>query len=66
MEPVAKGDTPVVPQSSDRDSERTANPNGQGAVKQIQGDVTVSKAAAIVLVLALGAHAFFEGIAFGL
>lgn len=28
--------------------------------------VTVSKTAAIVLVLALGAHAFFEGIAFGL
>ena len=27
---------------------------------------TVSKAAAIILVLALGAHAFFEGIAFGL
>ena len=66
MEPVAKGDTPVVPQSSDRDSERTANPSGQAVGKQIQGDVTVSKAAAIVLVLALGAHAFFEGIAFGL
>ncbi len=28
--------------------------------------MTVSKTAAIVLVLALGAHAFFEGIAFGL
>lgn len=27
---------------------------------------TVSKTAAIILVLALGAHAFFEGIAFGL
>ena len=28
--------------------------------------ITVSKTAAIILVLALGAHAFFEGIAFGL
>ena len=28
--------------------------------------VTVSKTAAIILVLALGAHSFFEGIAFGL
>ena len=28
--------------------------------------MTVSKASAIILVLALGAHAFFEGIAFGL
>ena len=27
---------------------------------------TVSKASAIILVLAIGAHAFFEGIAFGL
>lgn len=33
--------------------------------KQESGE-TVSKAAAIILVLALGAHAFFEGIAFGL
>ena len=27
---------------------------------------TVSKASAIILVLAIGVHAFFEGIAFGL
>jgi len=33
--------------------------------KKTEG-ATVSKAAAIILVLALGAHAFFEGIAFGL
>ena len=28
--------------------------------------VTVSKASAIILVLAIGVHAFFEGIAFGM
>ena len=37
-----------------------------GKVAEQKTTVTVSKTAAIVLVLALGAHAFFEGIAFGL
>jgi len=52
---------------------KTDNSQVQDGVEKIQSlddigkpSVTVSKTAAIVLVLALGAHAFFEGIAFGL
>jgi len=40
-----------------------AKPNAGGTQKT---SVHVSKTAAIILVLAIGVHAFFEGIAFGL
>ncbi len=34
--------------------------------EKVKTSATVSKTSAIVLVLALGAHSFFEGLAFGL
>lgn len=40
--------------------------NGSKAGEEEKPAETVSKTAAIILVLAIGAHAFFEGIAFGL
>ena len=40
--------------------------NAKPKEKQPQTSVHVSKTAAIILVLAIGVHAFFEGIAFGL
>lgn len=47
--------------------EKTSNNEDPTKVKALDGEnVTVSRTAAIILVLALGAHAFFEGIAFGL
>ena len=54
---IGGGDT-GAPQAANR-----VAPGEAGAVKT---NTTVSKTAAIILVLALGAHAFFEGIAFGL
>ena len=50
---------------TDRDESPSKNKQAHGD-QQKQAGETVSKAAAIILVLALGAHAFFEGIAFGL
>ena len=50
---------------TDRDEAPSKNKQAHGD-QQKQAGETVSKAAAIILVLALGAHAFFEGIAFGL
>ena len=41
-------------------------PPAKPTEKQPQTSVHVSKTAAIILVLAIGVHAFFEGIAFGL
>ena len=41
-------------------------PQGDAKKESVEPRQTVSKASAIILVLAIGAHAFFEGIAFGL
>ena len=57
--------TPAIG-GGDTGAPQAANRVAPGEAEAVKTNTTVSKTAAIILVLALGAHAFFEGIAFGL
>ena len=53
------------PQVSNKDTALEVE-NNKPKEQEEATSTTVSKASAIILVIAIGAHAFFEGIAFGL
>lgn len=62
---MASGETGGLPQTPNNGMvENKVAPNNAEAPEEPRR--TVSKASAIILVLAIGVHAFFEGIAFGL
>ena len=66
---MSSGEAGGLPQQSPTNNNLNDNkvaPSNAEADQPEQTRQTVSKASAIILVLAIGVHAFFEGIAFGL
>jgi zinc transporter ZupT len=60
---LSENDGVITPHSASKIAHDSSH---EQAVKTEEPESTVSKSAAIILVLAIGAHNFFEGIAFGL
>ena len=63
-DPMTAGEVGALPKAHTNDNK--VAPQGVKEVEKEGTSETVSKTSAIILVLAIGFHAFFEGIAFGL